>query len=282
MSSIQYAHPETLITTGWAAAHLGDPKVRFFEIDADPATYQEGHLPGAININWATELSHPLVREIVPKKVVEKFLTAAGVTADTTVIVYGDSDNYYAAFALWVLKIYGHPDVRLMNGGRKKWIAEAREKSFSVRRYLPSAYVASERNELIRARRDLVLDSIKNFNRTIVDVRSVQEFTGEIIAPPGIGESARRAGHIPGAISIPCELFMNAEGLLRSAEELDRILGRRDLKRDHETIVYGRTGERSALAWFVLKYLAGFEKVRNYDGSWTEYGNLVGVPIERS
>jgi thiosulfate/3-mercaptopyruvate sulfurtransferase len=281
MSAVQYAHPEAIITTGWAAAHLNDPNVRFIEVDADRSLYEQGHVTGAVALNWLTELSHPLIRDVGPMDELEKLLSKAGIRNESSIVLYGDANNCYAAYAFWVLKFYGHQDVRLMNGGCKKWIEESRETTSVIKRFLPSQYAAPGRDESIRARRDLILHTVKHFDRVLIDVRPIQEYNGEIIAPAGIGESARRGGHIPGAICIPTELIVRPDGLFRMRDELERIFGRRGLTPDRETIVYCRTGERAALSWFALKYLLGFEKTRLYDGGWTEYGNLVGVPIEK-
>jgi thiosulfate/3-mercaptopyruvate sulfurtransferase len=278
----EYAHPEVLVTTEWVANHLQDPKVRLAEVDVDTAAYDQGHVAGAAGWNWQTELQDTLRRDLVDAKGFEQLLSRSGVANDQTLVLYGDNNNWFAAWGFWQLKYYGHGDVRLMNGGRKKWLEEKRPLTTDKPQVKPTSYHAQKPNDAIRARRDdifAVLD--KRFPAQMVDVRSPDEFTGKIIAPPGMTETAQRGGHIPGAVSVPWSQAVNEDGTFKSADALQQLYGGKGVKGDQEVIAYCRIGERSSHTWFVLKYLLGYGKVRNYDGSWTEWGNLVGAPIER-
>ncbi|HEX4004464.1 MAG TPA: sulfurtransferase [Candidatus Acidoferrales bacterium] len=277
-----YAHPEVLVTTQWVADHAKDPKVRLVEVDVDTTAYDQGHIAGAVGWNWQTQLQDNVRRDLIEKSALEKLLGGSSVTNDTTVVLYGDNNNWFAAYALWQLKYYGHKDVRLMNGGRKKWVEEKRPLTTEVSKVTPATYRAGEPDESIRAYREDVLAIVrKEASGNLVDVRSVDEFTGKIIAPPGMNETAQRAGHIPGAANIPWAQAANEDGTFKSAEQLKQLYQGKGVSGSGGTIAYCRIGERSSHTWFVLKYLLGYNDVKNYDGSWTEWGNLIGAPIEK-
>jgi len=278
----EYSHPEVLVSTDWVAAHATDAKVRVVEVDVDTTAYEQGHVPGSIAWNWQTELQDTVRRDLIDRRAMEQMLGRAGITPDTTVILYGDNNNWFAAWALWQLKYYGHADARIMNGGRKKWLEEKRPLTNDVPRIAGATYTAKDPDDSIRARRDhvyAVLD--KRTAAKLVDVRSPDEFTGKVIAPPGMTETAQRGGHIPTAVNIPWSQACNEDGTFKSADALKQLYGGKGISGDTETIAYCRIGERSSHTWFVLKYLLGYKDVRNYDGSWTEWGNLVGAPIEK-
>jgi thiosulfate/3-mercaptopyruvate sulfurtransferase len=274
-----YAHPEVLVTTEWAQQHLNDPNLRFIEVDVDTTAYDQGHIPGAIGFNWQTQLNDPIRRDIPTTEEIEELLSASGVGNNTTVVLYGDNNNWFAAFAFWILKYYGHENVLLIDGGRKKWVAENRPLTTDKPSYARADYRVDEVNPELRAKRDLILEAVADQSYYLVDVRSVPEFTGEIIAPPGMPETAQRAGHIPGAINVPWAQAVNDDGTFKSADDLAALYGGKGVDTKKDIIAYCRIGERSSHTWFVLKYLLGFDNTRNYDGSWTEYGNLVDVPI---
>jgi thiosulfate/3-mercaptopyruvate sulfurtransferase len=277
-----YAQPEALVATQWVAEHLRDPNVRLIEVDVDTAAYDSGHAPGAIGWNWQTELSDRLRRDLTPKAELEKLLGEAGITPETTIVLYGDNNNWFAAWAFWQLKMYGHRDVRLMNGGRKKWVAEGRPLTTEVPTYPRTSYVAKEPDSSIRAFRDEILQSLPQHAINLVDVRSPKEYSGELLAPENLPqEGAQRGGHIPGAANIPWAMAVNDDGTFKSRPELEALYTSKGITPDKETVAYCRIGERSSHTWFVLTYLLGYPKVRNYDGSWTEWGSLVGAPIER-
>ncbi|MFZ0213687.1 MAG: sulfurtransferase [Candidatus Acidiferrales bacterium] len=285
----EYAHPEVLVTTQWVADHLNDPKsetnkaarIRFVEVDVDTSAYEQGHIAGAVGWNWQTQLQDGIRRDLLGKQDWESLLGASGISNDTTIILYGDNNNWFAAYAFWQLKYYGHSDVKLLNGGRKKWLEEKRPLLKDVPQYPAAKYRAPEPDQAVRAQRDRVSHAIQNSATKLVDVRSVDEFTGKIIAPPGMSETAQRAGHIPGAINVPWSQAANEDGTFKSADALKQLYGGKGVSGDGEVIAYCRIGERSSHTWFVLKYLLGYKNVRNYDGSWTEWGNLVGAPIEK-
>ena len=279
----QYAHPEMLVTTAWVAEHGKDPKVCVVEVDVDTKAYDEGHVPGAIAWAWNTQLCDTTVRDILQKPQYEKLMRDSGVTKDTTVVIYGDSNNWFAAWALWQMKVYGHKDVRLMDGGRKKWIAEGRDMETTANKATPASqpYEAAEPDLSLRAFLPQVQEAMKAGNTVMIDVRSPQEFTGEILAPPGLPETCQRGGHIPGAHSVPWGKACNEDGTFKSVEDLKALYGAEGADGSRPLIAYCRIGERSSHTWFVLKYLLGYGNVRNYDGSWTEWGNLVGAPVER-
>ena len=277
----QYAQPEVLVDTEWLAGKLSDPSIRIVEVDVDTAAYDLGHIPGAIAWNWGSQLCDTVRRDILSKAQVESLLSVGGIAPNTTVVIYGDSNNWFAAWAFWQLKIYGHKDVRLLNGGRKKWIADGRELTNDVPSYAATQYKAKEPDLSLRAFLPGVQDALKAGQTILIDVRSPQEFTGEILAPPGLPETCQRGGHIPGARSVPWGKACNEDGTFKSYDELKALYGAEGIEAAKPAISYCRIGERSSHTWFVLKYLLGVKDVKNYDGSWTEWGNLVGAPVER-
>ena len=277
----EYAHPEVLVSTEWVANHASDPNVCVAEVDVDTKAYDEAHVPGAIGWAWNTQLCDTLRRDILSQQQFEELMSASGVKPGTTLVIYGDNNNWFAAWALWQAKIYGHVDVRLMNGGRKKWLAEGRELSTEIPPVERTTYRAKPADLSLRAFLPQVQEASAKRAASLVDVRSPQEFTGEILAPPGLPETCQRGGHIPGARSIPWGKACNEDGTFKSVDELRQLYDGEGIDGSRPVIAYCRIGERSSHSWFVLKYLLGFEKVTNYDGSWTEWGNLVGVPVER-
>ncbi|MDJ1156985.1 sulfurtransferase [Chelatococcus sp. SYSU_G07232] len=277
----EYAHPEMLVETAWVAEHAADPGLRLVEVDVDTTAYDQGHVPGAIAWNWTTQLCDTVERDIIPKDAFERLMAESGVGNDTTVILYGDNNNWFAAWALWQMKIYGHDDVRLMNGGRKKWLAEGRELTSDVPKVAGATYRAMEPDFSLRAFLPDVKRALEADGCALVDVRSPDEFTGKILSPPGLPETCQRGGHIPGAKNIPWGQACNEDGSFKSADELAALYGGKGVTADRPTIAYCRIGERSSHTWFALKYLLGFKDVKNYDGSWTEWGNMVRAPVER-
>ncbi len=278
-----YANPDVLVSTGWVAEHLNDPTTRLIEVDVDTTAYDSGHIAGAVGWNWQSQLNDPVRRDIPDKKTFAKLLSDAGVTPKTTVVLYGDNNNWFAAFAFWLLQLYGHTRARLMNGGRAKWVAEGRPLLTERPSPRPTTYpVPTKVNAAIRAKRPDVEKALKAKRIALVDVRSKPEFVGEIIAPPGMTETAQRAGHIPGAKNIPWGQAVAPDGTFKPYDELLALYkGAKVLDGKDQVIAYCRIGERSSHTWFALKYLLGVKKVRNYDGSWTEWGNLVGAPIAK-
>ena len=270
-----------LVSTDWVAQHLNDSSIRLVEVDVDTKAYSEGHVPNAVGWAWDTQLCDTLRRDIIPKAKFEQLLGQSGISSNTTVILYGDNNNWFAAWALWQLKVYGHQDVRLMNGGRKKWIAEGRELTTTAPKITPTTYRASEPDTSIRAFLPEVMKASSERTAQLVDVRSPQEYSGEILAPPGLPETCQRGGHIPGAKSIPWGKACNEDGTFKSAEELKTLYGTAGITGEQPVIAYCRIGERSSHTWFVLRHLLGYKHVKNYDGSWTEWGNLVAAPIEK-
>jgi Rhodanese-related sulfurtransferase len=278
-----YAHPEALVDTAWVADHLNDPKVRIVECDEDILLYDQGHIPGAVKIDWVGELNDPIIRDYLDRERFEQLMVSKGISNDTTVVFYGDKHNWWATYALWVFKLFGHPDARIMNGGRAKWIAEGRPLTREVPSYPPGEYHASDRNDAaIRAFRDQVLAHIRQSGTALVDVRSPQEYTGERLHMPEYPqEGALRGGHIPTAVNIPWASAVREDSTFKSADELRELYASKGITPDKDVIAYCRIGERSSHTWFVLTYLLGYPKVRNYDGSWTEWGNAFGLPIEK-
>ena len=278
-----YAHPEVLVETDWVKANLGRPGIKLIEIDVDTTAYDAGHIPGAVGFNWQTELQDQVRRDIIDKEAFEKLVGDAGISPEDTVILYGDNHNWFAANGFWLFKIYGHKDVRLMNGGRAKWQSEPDNELTTDRpRPAPVPYKVKETHPELRAFLGDVLQSVGAGGSNLVDVRSPDEFTGKVIAPPGMDETAQRGGHIPGAKSIPWGTPIAPDGRFKPADELRKIyLQEKGVDPSRPTIAYCRIGERSSHTWFVLTYLLGLKHVRNYDGSWTEYGNLIGAPIEK-
>ena len=277
-----YAHPEVLVSTDWLRQNLKTPNVRVVEVDVDPKLYAAGHIPESVGWDWTTQLNDQLRRDIISKEDFEKLNSEAGIKNSDTVIIYGDASNWFAAFGFWLYKIYGHKDVRLLNGGRAKWLNEdGAPLTTDVAKFQKSDYRVPSVDGSLRARVTEVL-AASDKKAPLVDVRSPDEFTGKIIAPPGMSETAQRAGHVPGATSIPWSTAVTNENTFKSADELRAIyLDQKRLDPSKATIAYCRIGERSSHTWFVLKYLLGFKDVKNYDGSWTEYGNLIGVPIAK-
>ena len=276
-----YAKP-VLVSTEWLAEHLDDPSVVVAEVDENTGLYDEGHIPGAVELHWKEDLQDPVRRDLVDKETFERLLGERGIGNDTTVVLYGDKNNWFAAYAYWYLKTYGVEDVRILDGGRQKWIDEGRELTTERPSPEPKTFTAKERDESIRAYRGQVLEWLGAQDRALVDVRSPGEFSGDVLAPEGYEqEGASRGGHIPTAKSIPWATAVRDDGTFKPADELREIYGGKGVTRDKEVTAYCRIGERSAHTWFVLRELLGYERVRNYDGSWTEWGNLVGVPIEK-
>jgi thiosulfate/3-mercaptopyruvate sulfurtransferase len=252
------------------------------EVDVDTTAYDQGHVEGAIAWNWQTELQDAIRRDLAQPTAFEELLGKAGISPETTIVLYGDNNNWFAAWAFWQLKYYGHEKALIMNGGRKKWLEEKRPLSTAKPSVAPTTYRVKAANAAIRAKRDDVFAAVeKKSGAQLVDVRSVDEFTGKIIAPPGMSETAQRAGHIPGAANIPWAQAVNEDGTFKSLDALKQLYGAKGISGDREVIAYCRIGERSSHTWFVLKYLIGIKDVRNYDGSWTEWGNLIGAPIEK-
>ncbi len=277
-----YAHPEYLVETDWVAAHLNDPSIRLVESNEDPLLYDTGHIPGAVKVDWFTMLQHPVQREFINQQEFEALCSRLGISNDTTVVFYGDKNNWFACYAFWLFQYYGHEHLRIMNGGRQKWVQEQRPLTSEVPSYPPTTYRAKPADQSIRAFREDVFRHLEQ-KLPLVDVRSPQEYTGELIHMPNYPqEGALRGGHIKGAVNIPWASAVNTEdGTFKTADELYALYESKGLSPDKEIIAYCRIGERSSHTWFVLKYLLGYPKVRNYDGSWTEWGNLVGAPIEK-
>lgn len=276
----EYKHPEVLVSTESVANNLNAPNTRLVEVDVDTTAYDQGHIPGAVGWNWQTQLQDNIKRDLIEKSVLEKLLGESGISNDTTILLYGDNNNWFAAYAFWQLKYYGHQNVKLINGGRKKWLEEKRPLTKDAPKVTPTTYNVKGIDQSVRAFRDDVAAVVQGKKRAqLVDVRSVDEFTGKIIAPPGMTETAQRAGHIPGAENVPWAQAANEDGTFKSAEALASLYGGKGINGNEEVIAYCRIGERSSHTWFVLKYLLGYNNVRNYDGSWTEWGNLIGSPI---
>ena len=275
-----YANQAALVSTEWVAEHGMDPNVRLIEVDVDTAAYESGHIRNAVGWNWQTQLSDRIRRDIPSKEEWEKLLSESGVSNDTKLVFYGDNNNWFAAFAYWVAKIYGHADAALMNGGRKKWELEGRDLVKDAPQIQRTQYTAAEPDWSLRAYQHHVREAIGAAGKSMVDVRSPAEFSGEVIAPPGMSETAQRAGHIPGAVSVPWAQAANDDGTFKSPAELQQLYGGKGVSPEGEVITYCRIGERSSHTWFVLKELLGLPNVRNYDGSWTEWGSTIGAPID--
>jgi thiosulfate/3-mercaptopyruvate sulfurtransferase len=282
MSSNGYAKPELLVSTAWAIEHLDDPTVRFVEVDVDTKAYDGGHLPVAIGWNWTTDTQDTVVRDVPSKENFEALLGRSGISNDTTVVLYGDNNNWFATYAFWLLKMYGHQDVRLINGGRQKLVAEGHPMTTDVPQVTPTTYTATVLNESLRAYRDFVRDSLGRTDRGMVDVRSPDEFSGKLLAPANLPqEGSQRGGHIPGAVNISWSKAMAEDNTFLPRTALEDLYQSQGITPDKQIIAYCRIGERSSHTWFVLTYLLGYDKVVNYDGSWTEWGSSIGVPIER-
>lgn len=277
-----YVHPEVLVETSWVADHLNDPMIRLIEADEDVLLYEIGHLPGAVKLDWHVDVQNPLMRDFVDQQGFEQLMSRWGISPQTTIVLYGDKNNWYACYSFWLFSMYGHPSMKIMNGGRQKWEAEGRPMTQDVPHIEPTTYHAPPPNERIRAFRDEVLAGLTDPNRRLIDVRSPQEYTGELLHMVNYPqEGAMRGGHIPTAKSIPWGTAANADGTFKSADELRAIYGGKDITPERDVVTYCRIGERSAHTWFVLTYLLGYPHVRNYDGSWTEWGNVVRAPIEK-
>ena len=276
----EYRHPEVLVSTEWAAQHLNEPNLRFVEVDVDTTAYDQGHIPGAVGWNWQTQLQDGVRRDLIDGTALERLLGASGISNDTAIVLYGDNNNWFAAYAFWQLKYYGHEKVQLLNGGRRKWLEEKRALTKEATKVAPATYRLKGVDESVRAYRNDVF-KILDSGRTgqLVDVRSGDEFTGKIIAPPGMSETAQRAGHIPTAANVPWAQAAREDGTFKSFDDLQKLYQSKGISAADEVITYCRIGERSSHTWFVLKYLLGYDRVRNYDGSWTEWGNLIGAPI---
>jgi thiosulfate/3-mercaptopyruvate sulfurtransferase len=270
---------DVLVTADWAQEHLGQPGIVFVEVDEDTSAYDKGHIEGAVKLDWKTDLQDPLRRDFVSKEQFEELLSRKGIANDDTVVLYGGNNNWFAAYAYWYFKLYGHQDVKLLDGGRKKWELDGRELVKDAPQREKTSYTAQEQDTSIRAFRDETVEAIGNKN--LVDVRSPDEFSGKLLAPAHLPqEQSQRAGHVPTARSIPWSKAANDDGTFKSDEELRELYTEAGVDLNKDTIAYCRIGERSSHTWFALRELLGLPNVKNYDGSWTEYGSLVGVPIE--
>ena len=278
------AHPESIVETDWVAEHLNDENVRLVEVDVDTAAYEQGHIAGAVGWDWTNQLNDTLRRDLLDKAQIQRLLGESGIGRNTTVVLYGDNNNWFATYAFWQMRMYGHRRLKMMNGGRKKWIDEGKPTTTDVPSYPHRIYRASNPDTSVRATRDYVLDVASTRNNIwLVDVRAPAEFSGELLAPANLPqEGAQRGGHIPRAANIPWASAVNEkDGTFKSVEELREIYGGKGITKDKEIITYCRIGERSSHTWFALTQILGYSKVRNYDGSWTEYGSIVGAPIEK-
>jgi thiosulfate/3-mercaptopyruvate sulfurtransferase len=277
-----YAHPEVLVETDWVAENLNNPNVRLIEADEDVLLYETGHIPGAVKLDWHVDVQNPVTRDFLDQQAFEQLMRRYGIDNDTTIVLYGDRNNWYAAYSYWLFSMYGLTNMKIMNGGRQKWEAEGRPLTKEVPHYKPTNFQARPVNESIRAFREDVMSGLNNPERRLIDVRSPQEYTGELLHMVNYPqEGAQRGGHIPTAKNIPWSQAANADGTFKSAEELRALYGGQGINPENDVISYCRIGERSAHTWFVLTQLLGYPRVRNYDGSWTEWGNLVRAPIEK-
>ena len=273
---------KALVTTQWVADHLNDSAIRIVEVSVETSLYDTEHVPGAVNFSWTSQLQDQIARDIISKENFEALLSSAGISPETHVILYGDNNNWFAAYGFWIFQYYGHLNVSLMDGGLKKWKAEERPMTAVVPSYTMTPYKVTKINHDYRADRDYIRQRMGKGNFEMVDVRSAPEYAGDIIAPPGMTETAQRAGHIPGAINVPWSQAVAEDGTYKSKEELLALyVGKGIVGNGSEIVTYCRIGERSSHTWVVMKYILGYEHVRNYDGSWTEWGNLIGNPIAK-
>ena len=270
---------DVLVSTDWVAQHGNDSAIKLVEVDVDTNAYDEGHIAGAVGFNWTSQLQDQVRRDVITRPGLEALLSDAGIGNADTIVLYGDNNNWFAAYAYWVLEMYGHPNLKLMDGGRKKWLDEGKPVTKDAAKVSKTAYKASEPNLNLRARQRQVEDTLGKV--ALVDVRSNAEFTGEILAPPGLLETAQRGGHIPGAANIPWGQAVKEDGTFKSVDDLKALYGGKGVTPDKDVIAYCRIGERSSHTWFVLKHLLDYGNVKNYDGSWTEWGSMVGVPVEK-
>ena len=280
MADNGYAN-DALVSADWALAHLDDPSIRFVEVDVDTTIYDQGHLPGAVSWNWTTQLSDGLTRDIAGRADFSRLLQQSGIGPDTTIVVYGDNQNWFAAWAYWQLRLYGHDKAKLLDGGWKLWTARGLPTTIDIPSYPATRYELPEPDFSLRAFRDDILPRLGEAGLSLVDVRSPAEFRGEVLAPPGLSETAQRAGHIPGAVSVPWAQTVGEDGTFKSAAELRDLYAANGVSNDQDIITYCRIGERASHSWFVLHELLGYDRVRNYDGSWTEWGSMIGVPIAK-
>ena len=279
---VEYAHPESLVNTQWVSDHASDANVRLVEVDVDTSAYEQGHIAGAVGWNWQSQLQQNVRRDVISKTEMEQLLGHAGIDNQTTIVLYGDNNNWFAAWAFWQIRYYGHQNVKLMNGGRAKWTAEGRPLTTNVPHPAVKTYRASEPNQSIRAYRDQVLAAVSAGSVALVDVRAPAEYSGQLLAPANLPqEGSQRGGHIPSAANVPWGQAVNEDGTFKSADALQELYGGKGVDGSKETIAYCRIGERSSHTWFVLTQLLGYRNVRNYDGSWTEWGSIVGAPIEK-
>ena len=274
-----YAHPEKLVSTDWVADNLDNANVVLIEVDVDTSAYDEGHPPGAVAWNWTSQLQDQVSRDVASREVITDLLHSAGANDDSQIVLFGDNNNWFAAYALWMLELYGVTNTALMDGGRVKWLAEGRATTTDAPAAGSGSIAVAERDETLRSRLTDVLAHVEAGGQ-LVDVRSPDEFNGVIMAPPGLPETAQRKGHVPGASNIPWATAVAEDGTFKSADELSDIYQAQGITGDQSVIAYCRIGERSSHSWFALRYLLGIEDTSNYDGSWTEYGSVVGVPID--
>ncbi|MCY3921079.1 MAG: sulfurtransferase [Chloroflexota bacterium] len=274
-----YAHPEKLVSTDWVADNLDNANVVLIEVDVDTSAYDEGHPPGAVAWNWTSQLQDQVSRDVASRDVITDLLHNAGANDDSQIVLFGDNNNWFAAYALWMLELYGVTNTALMDGGRVKWLAEGRATTTDAPAAGSGSIAVAERDETLRARLTDVLAHVEAGGQ-LVDVRSPDEFNGVIMAPPGLPETAQRKGHVPGASNIPWATAVAEDGTFKSADELSNIYQAQGITGDQSVIAYCRIGERSSHSWFALRYLLGIDNTTNYDGSWTEYGSVVGVPID--
>jgi thiosulfate/3-mercaptopyruvate sulfurtransferase len=273
---------DALVSTQWAADHIGKDGLRFVEVDVDTTQFEQGHIPGALAFNWQTQLQDQVARDIISQSDLEALLGSAGITPSTHILLYGDNNNWFAAYAFWLLKYYGHEAVSLIDGGRKKWLLEGRAVTTEATSYVATAYKVTQIHPEFRSDRDTIKARLGQKNFGLVDVRSPAEYVGDVIAPPGMSETAQRPGHIPGAVNVPWAQAVQEDGSFKSVDDLKALYGGKGVGAGQDEIVaYCRIGERSSHTWFALKYLLGYQNVKNYDGSWTEWGNLIGNPIKK-